>query len=119
MPKKKSASSPHEKRLQAKDAFTAIRTPKQRRELLRLAALPDSEIDLSDAPELASPPPEVSIGRFYRPIKQLISLRVDADVLAWYRGHGKRYQTMMNEVLRRPMQQAQHKAESIQKKKRT
>ena len=47
---------------------------------------------------------DVEVGRFYRPIKQLVSLRVDADVLAWFRGQGKKYQTHMNEVLRREMQ---------------
>jgi uncharacterized protein (DUF4415 family) len=34
----------------------------------------------------------------------LVSLRVDADVLHWFRGRGKKYQTYMNEVLRREMQ---------------
>src|ERR1035441_9003931 len=57
-------------------------TDKQRRELRRLATLPDSQIDLSDASEVIPPADEVQIGRFYRPIKQLVSLRVDADVLA-------------------------------------
>jgi uncharacterized protein (DUF4415 family) len=47
---------------------------------------------------------DLQVGRFYRPIKQLVSIRVDADVLAWFRGHGKKYQTYMNEVLRREMQ---------------
>jgi uncharacterized protein (DUF4415 family) len=36
-------------------------------------------------------------------VKQLVSLRVDADVLAWYRASGAKYQTYMNEVLRREM----------------
>lgn len=66
--------------------------------------MPDSAIDLSDAPERQSHPGDIQIGRFYRPIKQLVSLRVDADVLAWYRGRGKRYQTYMNQVLRREME---------------
>jgi len=44
------------------------------------------------------------VGRFYRPLKQQISLRVDADVLAWFRSRGKKYQTYMNAVLRREMQ---------------
>ena len=48
--------------------------------------------------------PTIQVGRFYRPIKQLVSLRVDADVLDWFRGRGKKYQTYMNEVLRREMQ---------------
>jgi uncharacterized protein (DUF4415 family) len=66
--------------------------------------MPDSQIDYSDAPEVEPPPGHVEVGRFYRPIKQLISLRVDADVLAWFRARGKRYQTYMNEVLRQEMQ---------------
>ena len=79
-------------------------TDKQRRELTEVAARPDSRIDFSDAPEGKPLPGEVQIGRFYRPIKQLVSIRVDADVLAWFRARGRRYQTYMNEVLRREMQ---------------
>ncbi|HYL38302.1 MAG TPA: BrnA antitoxin family protein [Bryobacteraceae bacterium] len=77
---------------------------KERRDLRRLASKPDAKIDFSDAPESEPLPSNVHVGRFYRPIKQLVSLRVDADVLAWFRGRGKRYQTYMNEVLRREMQ---------------
>jgi len=49
-------------------------------------------------------PPQVYVGRFYRPLKQQISIRVDADVLAWFRAQGRRYQTYMNAVLHREMQ---------------
>jgi uncharacterized protein (DUF4415 family) len=66
--------------------------------------MPDSQIDFSDAPEREPPALDVQVGRFYRPIKQLVSLRVDADVLAWFRSRGRKYQTYMNEVLRREMQ---------------
>jgi uncharacterized protein (DUF4415 family) len=72
--------------------------------LERLRDLPDSHIDHSDAPERIPRASDLQVGRFYRPIKQLVSIRVDADVLAWFRGHGKKYQTYMNEVLRREMQ---------------
>jgi uncharacterized protein (DUF4415 family) len=65
--------------------------------------MPDSKIDFSDAPERAVPS-KVLVGRFYRPMKQLISLRIDADVLAWFRAHGAKCQTYMNQVLRREMQ---------------
>jgi len=65
--------------------------------------MPDSQIDFSDAPEKRTRAAEVEVGRFYRPIKQLVSLRVDADVLSWFRGQGRKYQTYMNEVLRREM----------------
>ena len=104
MVKKKSVSSRQEKRVLASALFTTPITDKQRRELLRLAARPDSQIDFSDAPEGRPRVSGVEVGRFYRPIKQLVSLRVDADVLHWFRGRGKRYQTYMNEVLRREMQ---------------
>jgi uncharacterized protein (DUF4415 family) len=77
---------------------------KVKRELAALAALPDRRIDLSDIPEL---PPEAwknaVRGRFYRPIKQAISLRVDADVVAWLKKSGKGYQTRANRILRERM----------------
>ncbi len=102
--KKKSASSRQEKRVPASALFTTPISEKQRRELKRLAARPDSQIDFSDAPEQRPRASDIQVGRFYRPIKQLVSLRVDADALHWFRGQGKKYQTYMNEVLRREMQ---------------
>jgi uncharacterized protein (DUF4415 family) len=104
MVKKKSASSRQERRVPASALFTTPVTDRQRRELERLAARPDSQIDFSDAPEGSPRVSDIQVGRFYRPIKQLVSLRVDADVLSWFRGRGKKYQTYMNEVLRREMQ---------------
>ncbi len=103
MVKRQSASSRREKRVPASAIFTTPLSSKQRAELAKLARLPDSKIDFTDAPERARPS-KVLVGRFYRPVKQLVSLRVDADVLAWFRGRGKKYQTYMNEVLRREMQ---------------
>jgi uncharacterized protein (DUF4415 family) len=104
MVKKKSASSRQERRVPASALFTTAITDKQRRELERLRALPDSQIDFSDAPEGNPRMSDIQVARFYRPVKQLVSIRVDADVLAWFRGQGKKYQTYMNEVLRREMQ---------------
>ena len=104
MVKKRSVSSRQEKRVPASALFTAPNSDKQRRELKGLAARPDSQIDFSDAPERRPRASDIQVGRFYRPIKQLVSLRVDADVLHWFRGRGKKYQTYMNEVLRREMQ---------------
>jgi len=103
MVKKKSVSSRQERRVPASALFTTPVTDKQRRELERVAARPDSQIDFSDAPERSPLASDIQVGRFYRPIKQLVSLRVDADVLSWFRGRGKKYQTYMNEVLRREM----------------
>ena len=68
MAKKKSASSPQEKRVRASALLTTPIADKQRRELRRLAARPDSQIDFSDAPERSPQPSSVEVGRFYRPI---------------------------------------------------
>ena len=64
----------------------------------------DGEIDLSDMPELDEDFFKRAIpGRFYRPIKQHTTLRIDSDVLAWFKQSGKGYQKHMNEVLREAM----------------
>jgi uncharacterized protein (DUF4415 family) len=103
MAKKKSESSQQEKRLPASVLFTSRIHNRQIAEMKKLAKMPDADIDFSDAPAMNSFPLGVHVGRFYRPVKQQISLRVDADVLSWFRAHGKKYQTYMNEVLRREM----------------
>ena len=89
MAKKKSVSSRPEKRFPASVLFTRPLNDRQRRELQRLREMPDSEIDLSDAPPVEPLPSQVQVGRFDRPIKQLVSIRLDADVLAWFRSRGK------------------------------
>jgi uncharacterized protein (DUF4415 family) len=79
-------------------------TPAMRRRLKKLAERPDSEIDYSDIPELteefwknAIPSP------FYRPVKEQVTVRLDADVIAWLRKKGAGYQTRMNALLRMAM----------------
>jgi uncharacterized protein (DUF4415 family) len=71
------------------------------------AALPDDQIDLSDpdAPEVRDWSGAVR-GRFYKPVKKLKSLRIDADVLAFFEAQGPGYQTRINQVLREAMLQA-------------
>jgi uncharacterized protein (DUF4415 family) len=72
--------------------------------LRALAARPDNEIDLSDAPELSAERWKKGIrGHFYRPVKRQITARVDADVLAWLKSQGKGYQSRINAILRREM----------------
>src|SRR5579863_3166906 len=88
------------RRISAEELFSKPITEKQRRELERIAKMPDSEIDFSDAPVVIPKPSEI----VRNPIKRLVSLRLDADVLAWYRARRKKYQTYLNEVLRREMQ---------------
>lgn len=103
MAKKRAVSFRREKRVPGSAAFTNSMSKHELAELKQLARMPDSKINFSDAPE-ATGPARTLVGRFYRPVKQLISLRVDADVLAWFRGRGAKYQTYMNQVLRREMQ---------------
>src|SRR5271169_305474 len=79
-------------------------TPKQKRELAKLAARPDSEIDFSDIPELTEKFWRNAVRNpFYRPVKKQLTLRLDADVIAWLRRQGKGYQTRANALLRAAM----------------
>jgi uncharacterized protein (DUF4415 family) len=71
-------------------------------ELKSLADLPDDAIDTSDAPELLDWS-GAKRGLFYRPIKQQLTLRLDADVVAWFKSHAmpdEGYQTRINRALR-------------------
>jgi uncharacterized protein (DUF4415 family) len=79
-------------------------TARQKRELATLAAMPDDQIDTSDIPELPAGAWKDAIrGRFYRPLKQAVSMRLDADVVAWLKKRGKGYQTRANNILRQRM----------------
>ena len=42
-------------------------------------------------------------GHLYRPIKQIVTARLDGDVLEWLKSHGRGYQSRMNAILRREM----------------
>ncbi len=67
-----------------------------------LEALPDDRIDTTDAPEILDWS-DARRGVFYRPVKQQITLRLDADVIAWFKAHargGRGYQTDINGALR-------------------
>jgi uncharacterized protein (DUF4415 family)/uncharacterized DUF497 family protein len=81
-------------------------TRAQLAELKSLAALPDSAIDTSDVPELLDWS-DAKRGLFYRPVKQQLTLRLDADVVAWFKSQTKSsegYQTRINRALREYVQ---------------
>ena len=85
-----------------KKASSRPLTRKQRAEIEALADLPDEAIDLSDIPEVRDWS-GAERGRFYRPVKQQLTLRLDADVVAWFKRHargGRGYQTDINRALR-------------------
>lgn len=73
----------------------------QRKRLAVVAAMPDSAIDYRDIPK------QVGALQWTRPgalvsseNKQQITLRVDADVLNFFKATGKRYQSRINAALR-------------------
>ena len=71
-------------------------------ELAALARMRDEDIDTSDIPETVDWAGAV-VGKFYRPVKEAVSLRLDADILAWLRSQGSGYQTRINDLLRNAM----------------
>jgi uncharacterized protein (DUF4415 family) len=77
---------------------------KQLAELKALQAMPDSQIDYGDIPQATLEAWQGAvIGGFHKPVKQQLTLRIDADVVAWLKTQGKGYQTRINELLRRAM----------------
>ena len=83
---------------------TKVNDQKLQDQLKRLEALPDERIDTADIPEA---PAEAWFHArrpgLYRPVKKPVTLRLDADVLAWFKNHakGRGYQTEINRILRR------------------
>src|SRR5262245_59087382 len=77
-------------------------------DLARLRAMTEAQIEASAPAELADLPRDFwKYAELVLPVsKQAISLRVDEDVLDWFRRLGPRYQTRMNAVLRSYMTQA-------------
>jgi uncharacterized protein (DUF4415 family) len=80
---------------------------KSETDLKRLDAMTDEDIDFSDNPEV---PAEMFargiLRRGLKPVrrKDQLTLRVDSDVLAWYRKQGSGYQTKINALLRAYME---------------
>jgi uncharacterized protein (DUF4415 family) len=75
--------------------------------LKSLATLRDDEIDTSDASELLDWS-GAKRGLFYRPVKQQLTLRLDADVVAWFKDQttsDEGYQTRINRALREYVRQ--------------
>ncbi len=79
-------------------------TSARKRRLSEIAQIPDREINVSDIPELTEKFWQNAIPNpFYRPVKRQLTLRLDADVIAWLRQPGKGYQTRANSLLRAAM----------------
>jgi len=83
-------------------------TEAQLESLKRLAERPDEEIDYSDIPEITDFS-GFEVGKFYRPMKEAVTVRLDADVVHWLKRDGKGYQTRLNAILRREMEKSGRK----------
>jgi uncharacterized protein (DUF4415 family) len=80
----------------------ARRLPRRlQRELKTLEALPDDEIDTSEIPEITDADwRSRKVGTLYRPIKKSVTIRLDSDLIAWFKARGRGYQTAINRALR-------------------
>jgi uncharacterized protein (DUF4415 family) len=59
----------------------------------------DADIDYSDIPALGKAF-FTKATVVWPPVKKQLTIRLDADVLAWLKGHGRGYQTRINRILR-------------------
>lgn len=79
-------------------------SPELQDQLDRLADLPDNKIDTTDIPEASAEAwDHARRPGLYRPIKKPVTLRLDADIVTWFKehAHDRGYQTEINRVLRR------------------
>jgi uncharacterized protein (DUF4415 family) len=77
-------------------------TKEQKRDIRAVAAKRDEDLDFSDAPPVIDWS-GAQIGKFYRPTKKPVTMRLDSDVIAWLKSEGRGYQTKANWLLRQAM----------------
>jgi uncharacterized protein (DUF4415 family) len=73
----------------------------------RVEAMTDEDIDLSETPEVSTEMfAQAIVRRGLKPVtrKTQLTLRVDSDVLEWYKNQGAGYQTKINALLRAYME---------------
>ncbi len=78
------------------------RTREQKRDIRSIAAKRDRDIDFSDAPPVLDLS-GAEIGKFYRPVKKPVTMRLDSDIIDWLKADGCGYQTKANWLLRHAM----------------
>ena len=77
-------------------------TKEQKRDIRAIRGKRDETIDFSDIPPVLDWS-GAEIGKFYRPAKKPVTMRLDSDVLAWLKADGRGYQTRANQLLRHAM----------------
>jgi len=75
----------------------------RRRDIAAVAAKTDATIDFSEIPEVVDWT-GAEVGRFYRPSKRAVTIRLDGDVIDWLKSYGRGYQTRANLLLRHAME---------------
>ena len=91
-------------RRSAKHSTRGRQPTRGRADLEYLDAMTEEEIMATSPPELAHLPDDFWDDAVLVSPKQAISIRVDRDVLEWFRSVGPGYQTRMNAVLRNYME---------------
>jgi uncharacterized protein (DUF4415 family) len=79
-----------------------ILAKQQKRDIRAIAAKKDRDIDISDASPVLDWSAAV-VGKFYRPTKKPVTMRLDSDIIAWLKTDGRGYQTKANWLLRHAM----------------
>lgn len=77
-------------------------TKDQKRDAAAIAAKKDADIDFSDVRPIVDWT-GAEIGKFYRPEKRPVTMRLEVDVIEWLRADGPGYQTKANLLLRHAM----------------
>lgn len=77
-------------------------TKEQKRQIATIAAKRDANIDLKEMPEVVDWS-GAEVGKFYRPPKKPVTMRLDTDIVEWLKSYGRGYQTRVNHLLRHAM----------------
>jgi uncharacterized protein (DUF4415 family) len=100
----KSSASFRRAKLHVENVKDMKRIPKltadQKQQIEALRNLPDDQIDFSDIPEITEYKGPVFVGLMYRSGKTSVTIRLDADMVDWFKSQGKGWQTKMNWALR-------------------
>lgn len=95
-------------------SFEEAKKLKSRTDYARLDAMRDEDIDTSDAPKLSPEAWAKAVvrrgGVQVKEPKPQITIRLDADVLEWFRARGKGYQSEMSALLRAYMEEHKKRA---------
>src|SRR5260370_14351330 len=98
-----------------KGQFMKKLNKKQKKQIAAIAAKKDADIDLTDMPEVLDWS-KAEIGKFYRPGKKPVTIRLDTDIIALLKSYCRGYQPNTNMLLRHAMKRSVHpKTEKLEK----